>query len=556
MKAINIYNKLLSASVFFLCFSITSLQAQEKLSVRVASTSTGCANGIKVFTPPTGVGNDFCQLSLGVCGDMENEGTVEIAEKAEVTFMGTRWTNKTAAEIPGTGTVSFEKGDCTEGEQEIDGGGDCTNTTSFPNIKIQNKENVRVLNSGTKVRSKVEFAEGKVILDHDLCIGDDDEGEITGYCQDKYFVQTDNPNASVGFLKRDKVGADKTDFPVGTSESYNPATVKHNGTAERVSLRVFKDVYASGKTGTKVNGSSAARTWEVQGASQTSDIDLEIQFDETMAGPGITAGKVYLSRYVGVNGNTDGGELSESKWDFVGTDNCFSPVQPSEIDDCVEGDPNHLKISRSGMTDMKSSELFTGAICLASALPVELGDLKATVNDCIAEVTFTTYSEVNAWYFAVEKSYDGRNFKTVEELEAAGDSSEELEYSIMDEELKRKNYYRIKMVDLDGTFTYSNIISVNAECGDWEEISDVYPNPARNELNVVYFSQQMNSDIEVRISDLLGRTVIMEHFASQRGENIYSMNLKNLSGGTYLVHILVDGQPTPPKKFVKMQGSY
>ena len=106
----------------------------------------------------------------------------------------------------------------------------------------------------------------------------------------------------------------------------------------------------------------------------------------------------------------------------------------------------------------------SGSTCpsCTSVLPIELIEFNAVRSRQFVELTWETASEKNNNYFTVEKSIDGLNFSSIGNLSGAGNSSSVLSYKLIDSSptQDRISYYRLKQTDYDGTFTYSDIVSV------------------------------------------------------------------------------------------------
>jgi hypothetical protein len=92
-------------------------------------------------------------------------------------------------------------------------------------------------------------------------------------------------------------------------------------------------------------------------------------------------------------------------------------------------------------------------------LPVTWAGFDASVQRDYTELIWHTASEQNTSHFEVEASEDGKTFKTISEnIAAAGNSASLLSYSFRDMDLAPIKYYRLKQVDIEGTFEYSKII--------------------------------------------------------------------------------------------------
>lgn len=125
------------------------------------------------------------------------------------------------------------------------------------------------------------------------------------------------------------------------------------------------------------------------------------------------------------------------------------------------------------------------AIALGSVevpLPVTLVSFKGKAIEHTAVLEWATTEEVNASHFEIQRSGDARNFESIGEVVAKGESKVLVNYDFKDQTpLLGASYYRLKQIDLDGTYTFSKTISVRFERGI--KIS-VYPNPVTDLLRI------------------------------------------------------------------------
>ncbi|MFT3885791.1 MAG: hypothetical protein QM724_10270 [Flavobacteriales bacterium] len=120
--------------------------------------------------------------------------------------------------------------------------------------------------------------------------------------------------------------------------------------------------------------------------------------------------------------------------------------------------------------------------CETLVLPVELLFLQAEPRTHAVDLSWATTSERNSSHFVVERSRDARDFAPIGEVNAAGDSQQRIDYFFADAApAKGINYYRLKQVDRDGSFHYSNVIS--AFFGDAPAQPLLIPNPATDEVD-------------------------------------------------------------------------
>ncbi|MBK6978451.1 MAG: T9SS type A sorting domain-containing protein [Cytophagaceae bacterium] len=111
-------------------------------------------------------------------------------------------------------------------------------------------------------------------------------------------------------------------------------------------------------------------------------------------------------------------------------------------------------------------------------LPVNLTNFTGKNKPTSVFLNWSTASETNFSHFIVQKSKDAKGFENIGRIESAGFDSEKSEYSFIDEKpFAGNNYYRLKMVDKDGSEDYSKMISVNF---DGKALAVFYPNPTQD----------------------------------------------------------------------------
>jgi len=174
-------------------------------------------------------------------------------------------------------------------------------------------------------------------------------------------------------------------------------------------------------------------------------------------------------------------------------------------------------------------------------LPVTLVGFSAKKFNQNAKIEWQTASEKNSDYFDVEKSLNGKDFIFLGRVGAAGNSSKLISYSLMDEELNNgNNYYRLKQVDLDGTFIYSEVKSVYF--GKSSSLS-MYPNPVVNKSFTIKIPTQIQNDYSVQLIDNAGRIIYNQTGNPSQGGEFVIESLKQLKEGSYIAKVLdIDGQ--------------
>ena len=141
-------------------------------------------------------------------------------------------------------------------------------------------------------------------------------------------------------------------------------------------------------------------------------------------------------------------------------------------------------------------------------------------------------------FFTLERSFDSKSFETVEIIQGAGNSDQNLSYKTIDlRPGKGSIFYRLKQTDYDGEFTYSSIVEIRIE----SPISgfNLYPNPAGSRpFFIDLYSFQPSTEIQMSILDLSGREVHQQVIkVNYEGNALVNITPNYLSSGIYIVRI-------------------
>lgn len=187
--------------------------------------------------------------------------------------------------------------------------------------------------------------------------------------------------------------------------------------------------------------------------------------------------------------------------------------------------------------------LFCNTSICSTALPIELLSFEANCNSNNIVLNWSTISEINNDYYVIEKSLNGIDFFSISTIQGSGNSNQLLKYSIVDDELSEKQtYYRLKQVDFDGAYNYSNIISSNCVSSDF----NIYPNPASNTINISLTGTD-KSKPTAKIYNPFGKLVHQEELNSLTN----SINIQYLANGVYLVQLIDNNRILTSKKIIK-----
>ena len=191
---------------------------------------------------------------------------------------------------------------------------------------------------------------------------------------------------------------------------------------------------------------------------------------------------------------------------------------------------------------------YTLATCdiVTNPLPIELLLYEVEKDAEQVKNYWVTASEVNNDYFAVQRSQNGIDFEEIGVVDGAGNSSSTLNYSYYDKTpYNDVSYYRLKQVDFNGNFTYSDIRSVNFR---GVEIIDSYPNPASDQINFI-----INSTFDIQIVSVIydsyGRKVFDQTKNIKKGFNNLSIDITGLAASHYFFKVETsDGKYFDQKK--------
>jgi hypothetical protein len=184
---------------------------------------------------------------------------------------------------------------------------------------------------------------------------------------------------------------------------------------------------------------------------------------------------------------------------------------------------------------------------VCTALPLNLISFNATLQKKSVLLQWTTAQEVNTAYFNVEKSQDGKMFTAFKQAAAAGNASGVSSYSITDAQpFAGESWYRLKMVDKDGQYVYSNAIAINNLL---QKTITINPNPVANVLNLNVQSLTAGKATIV-ISDVNGKLLLQKAITVSSGSNIIPLAVDQLTKGMYILKFVQDNY-TENLKWIK-----
>jgi uncharacterized delta-60 repeat protein len=184
-------------------------------------------------------------------------------------------------------------------------------------------------------------------------------------------------------------------------------------------------------------------------------------------------------------------------------------------------------------------------IANGGTLPVSLLDFTAVLQNKSVLLQWKIATANNLTGFVIERSGDGSRFLPINSLVVTGISTVTRNYSIIDAQpLQAINFYRLKMLDADGKFTYSNIVAVKINS---DNKLHIFPNPAKRILFVEASGNSENAIVQ--IVDAGGRN-LKEMKVFLNGKTSFSIDVSNLAGGVYNL-VLHKNKSTEVQTFFK-----
>lgn len=278
------------------------------------------------------------------------------------------------------------------------------------------------------------------------------------------FVKT----ASTGTLKRTIAHAASLTFHVGNS-AYNPVSIANaTGSSDAFSVRVLDEVYYKGVSGGVSTSPRVKRTWDIAKTNPNagSGVNFVFNWNTSEATTNITAHKLY--QYDGTTWNKQTGTTS------------------------VSGN----SLTYTGYTGSFSQFAIGDDIVL---LPVTWLDFRCeSTQNGPTQLQWRTAMEYNTRTFMVERSVEGQTYQSIGEVAAAGQSQTVRSYSFTDPQpLPTGGYYRVRMEDGEGNFSYSDVCNSKAPTAANPAPLKVFPNPTDGGLYMIALEPERNFVWEV-----------------------------------------------------------
>jgi len=206
-----------------------------------------------------------------------------------------------------------------------------------------------------------------------------------------------------------------------------------------------------------------------------------------------------------------------------------------------------------GCTNATSSNYNPNAHCddgSCTVLPVKwLGFTAEKYLKTQAQLKWSTAQEINCKYFEVENSLDGISFKSIGTLAAKGNANTTVSYEFIHENPTiGTNYYRIKQVDNDGSYSYSALRKLIFKS---DNLFEIFPQPSDGKNVNIKFSEAINDDFQMEIFNVNGQLVYSKNVLRVADKTTFSFDVSALNNGIYFVRINTKNDIIQTKMLIK-----
>ena len=326
-----------------------------------------------------------------------------------------------------------------------------------------------------------------------------------------------------------KIGNQAFTFPLGNLGKYAPISISAptNATDHFTASYSFANPNSGGylttSLGTGLNRVSLQEYWILNRTNGISNVGVTLTFDISRSGSISTLNDLRVARWNG------------SQW----------------VDEGNTGTTGNAGNNASGTVKSNPaiadfSPFTLGSSTANNALPLSLLAFSAQQKNSDVALTWQTSNEVNASHFNIQQSTNGNSFNTVGKVNTQGGGN----YTFTDNVSSINAstvFYRLQIVNQDGSFTYSKIVAVFLKARNSQ--LTIFPNPVKETLYVQLTSTR-DEKVSVQIIDMKGRVLQQQEVRVSTGNMSLSFNASKLAKGSYVLIIKGDNS-VQQKQFSK-----
>jgi len=323
-----------------------------------------------------------------------------------------------------------------------------------------------------------------------------------------------------------KVGNTAFTFPVGDAGTYAPASLSApSNTTDHFTAKYFKtsphSLYNTGSLLSPLKNVSVCEYWIIDRTNGTSNVHVTLSYDDPRSCQTPNPAGLVVARWNG------------SQW-------------VSEEQSAQTGTPTSGTITSNLVTSFSP---FTLGNLTINPLPVELISFRGFVTTKgEAQLTWQVAAQINIKGYAVEKSLDNKNFEQIGFVDAQNLTT----YNFFDAKFTELSYYRLRIVENDGSYRYSQVVSLDKNKTLTAQLL-IYPNPAgeQDEIRVMIGGRDLASKLQAVVYGQSGKVLGEINASLQETESQLSQLIATQPKGLYIIYLQTEEGETLTAKFVK-----
>lgn len=490
---------------------------------------------------PAGAANSFVEHTLNLKGNLTNAGTIDF--RGGSNSGGT--SNGVLLTLDGTTNSTITLTSATYQSSVEEFNSITINKTSGAKVFLEGG-NLFMSNNSTVGKTILTFTEGIIEtgMNHWVNLATSTSNTAGGSA-------TSHVNGYLGRGMSNGGTADRF-FEIGDGSEFRPIKVKCSTSGGATGHYVWAKVF----TGDANTGSSTL----LNGIDRVSSFRYyQAGYANALVGPAPWMRfDLFTLNYNSDDGVLDGNtdlRVAYSPDDRV-TWNGFDATNPDTTDlSSLPGFMAHDTLATPIQIDAGSSILLTLADATGGVnpIPVELTSFQAFVNGNKITLNWSTATETNNSGFEVERSIENRPFERIGFVQGSVTTTESRSYSFIDNAISNgKISYRLKQIDLDGSFSYSNTVLVEITSVQSFELKQNFPNPFNPSTRIDYSINETGL-VKLSVYNLLGEIIgTIVNQTQEAGAHSVTFNASNLESGIYF-YKLESGNQIMTKKMILLK---
>ena len=275
-----------------------------------------------------------------------------------------------------------------------------------------------------------------------------------------------------------------------------------------------------------------------------------LSFQATIAN--LTSALTAAHFHLGATG-TNGGVVHPITFTDSTLASAWANVDDASLAALIQGDIYmnvHTSINPAG--EIRGQVLLDGQS--TGTVPVELTTFTGSTKNNSVELNWRTATETNNEGYQIERSIDNKNFTKIGFVQGNGNTTVQHTYSFLDNNLSPgKYYYRLKQMNYDGSYTYSQVVELSVGTPAKFSLSQNYPNPF-NPTTTISFSVPQKSFVTLKVYNILGKEVAtLVNGVKEAGSYNINFDASRFSSGVYFYNLITGSGKNYVKKMILLK---